>query len=297
MVRTGSSLEGLSEWQEGFRYADLTDPQACRAAVEGVDLVLHLGGLTRAPGLREFRCVNVEGVRCLLAACRAATPGPRRFVLVSSIAAAGPGSPGRPRRETDPCQPVTPYGQSKLEGEAVLRAEAEHVPWTIVRPPIVYGPRERDVLTIFRLCRRGVVPVVGFREKHYSVVYGPDLARHLLELALAPQAAGATYFVAEERAYGYRELVSAIGRAVGRVPPQPRVPHLVPRLLGLLGSCVQPFRRRPPLLTLAKLPEIVAPGWVCSTDAVRAVLPGVAPTDLESGARQTVAWYRDNGWL
>ena len=290
-------MSALVPWAAETRYADLRDHGALREAVRGVDAVIHLGGLTRARSLGAFREVNVDGVAGLVAACRAEVPGLRRFVLVSSIAAAGPGTPESPRREGDPCEPVTPYGLSKLEGERVLREAAADTPWTIVRPPIVYGPRERDMLAIFRLCRRGVVPVVGFHDKHYSLVYGPDLARHLVELMSVPEAAGGTYFVAEERHYSYRDLVATIGRGVGRVPPLPRVPHLVPRLVALMGSCAQRFTRRPPLLTLSKLPEVLAPGWVCSTESVRALLPAVGPTELEQGALETAAWYREHGWL
>lgn len=258
---------------------------------------MHLAGLTRAKSLQGFREVNVDGVTRIVRACHDAAPDLQRFVLVSSLAAAGPGVPDAPRRESDACEPVTPYGRSKLEGEEALRAAADSLPWTIVRPPIVYGPRERDVLTIFKLCRRGIVPVVGFKDKHYSVVYGPDLARAIVELAVEPRAAGETFFVAEERTYTYGELVGAIGRAMGRVPPRPRVPHLLPRLIALLGSCSSPFRKRPPLVSLSKLPEILAPGWVCATDAVRAVLDEVAPTDLETGALATAEWYREFGWV
>ena len=150
---------------------------------------------------------------------------------------------------------------------------------------------------MFRLCRRGVVPVVGFRDKHYSVVYGPDLAAAVVALSDHPAAIGRTFNVAEERTYTYGELVGIIGEAVGRVPPMPRVPHLIPRLIATLGTLSQPFRRRPPLVSLAKLPEILAPGWVCATDAVRDLLADAAPTPLAEGARLTVAAYRDRGWL
>ncbi len=297
VIRSGSDRQGLEAHADRVRVVDLADPASCREAVRGAEAVIHLAGLTRARSLAAFREVNVHGVSRLVRACHDAAPDLKRFVLVSSIAAAGPGVPGAPRRESDPCEPVTPYGRSKLEGEDALREAAGSMPWTIVRPPIVYGPRERDVLTIFKLCRRGIVPVVGRSDKHYSVIYGPDLARAIVDLAVEPRAAGGTFFVAEEKVYSYMEFVGAIGRAVGRIPPRPRVPHLVPRVIAMCGSLSQPFRRRPPLVSLSKLPEILAPGWVCATDAVREILDDVAPTDLESGARETAAWYRESGWL
>jgi len=297
LIRAGSDRRDLEAHADRIRVVDLADAASCREAVRGVDAVIHLAGLTRARSLQAFREVNVDGVIRLVRACHEAAPDLKRFVLVSSIAAAGPGVPDAPRRETDPCSPVTPYGRSKLEGEEALRAAAGAIPWTIVRPPVVYGPREKDVLTLFKLCRRGVVPVVGMRDKHYSVVYGPDLARAIVQLAIEPRAAGRVFFVAERRVYSYMDFIGAIGRAMGRVPPRPRVPHLVPRVIALCGSLSQPFRRRPPLVSLSKLPEILAPGWVCATDAVRELLGDVAPTDLERGARETAEWYREAGWV
>ncbi|MAE62812.1 MAG: epimerase [Phycisphaeraceae bacterium] len=297
LVRRGSDIRGLGVEPEGLRYADLRDPDALEAAVQGVDAVIHLGGLTRAKTLKAFREVNARGVERLIVACRRAAPDLRRFVLVSSIAAAGPGTPDRPRREIDPCEPVTPYGRSKLEGEQALREGAGDLPWTIVRPPIVYGPGERDVLTLFRMCLKGLVPVVGFRDQHYSIVYGPDLADALLDLGLHDDTTGQTYFVAEPRSYTYRELVGVIGEAVGRVPRRPRVPRLLVRLLAAGGTMAQGLRRRPPFLTLAKLPEVLADGWVCTSDTARALVPDVAGTSLAEGAGKTAAWYREQGWL
>lgn len=298
LIRQGSDVTGLEAHAQGFRHADLRDEEALRRAAENVDAVVHLAGLTRARSLDEFLEVNAGGVRRLVRAVRAgASASFRRFVLVSSLAAGGPGVPTNPRKETDPDEPVTPYGVSKLAGERVLREEAVDLPWTIVRPPIVYGPREKDLLQVFQLCRKGLVPVVGFRDKHYSMVYAPDLAEAIVDLIGHEDAVGRTFNVAEERTYTYRELVRVIGEAVGRVPPMPRVPHLIPRVIATLGTLSQPFRRRPPFVSLSKLPEILAPGWVCSTDAVRSLLPSVASTSLADGARATVEWYRGAGWI
>jgi nucleoside-diphosphate-sugar epimerase len=297
LLRLGSDSTGLEPFGEGIRRADLRDEKALEAAVEGIDGIVHLAGLTRARSQKEFRDVNAAGVGRIVRAARRGAPGLRRFLYVSSLAAAGPSTVDGPRLEDAPPAPVTAYGRSKLEGEQVLRDEALDLPWTIVRPPIVYGPWERDLLTIFRLCRRGVVPVLGFRPKSYSIVFAPDFARHVVALMDDDRAVGETYFLAEPRAYSYQEIVVAIGQAVGRVPPLLRVPHLVARLVATGGSAAQFFSRRPPMLTLGKLPEVLASGWVCGTEKARAVLGEVGPTTLAEGAILTAAWYRDRGWM
>lgn len=294
LVRQGSAVDDLAPWKENFRTADLRDPAALEAAVAGLDAVIHLAGLTRARSRAVFDRVNGAAVGALARACHRAG-GIQRLLLVSSLAAAGP-SGDRPRRESDRPAPVSDYGRSKLLGEEQLRQEARDLAWTIVRPPIVYGPRDRDLLPVFRMARRGLVPVVG-GARRFSVVYGPDLARCIVALALHPRAAGRVVFAAEPRAYEFREIVGAVARAIDRKARILAVPALAARLLAAGGSLVGRFRRRPPFLTLAKLPEVLAPGWACATDEIEALLDGFTWTPLEEGCRHTAAWYRERGWI
>jgi hypothetical protein len=131
---------------------DLDDPEALVRAAEGVDVIYHVAGLVMARDEAEFHAVNAEGTRRLL---EAAAPSGARFVLVSSLAAGGPTVPGRPLLGHEPPHPVTAYGRSKLAAEAVVRAGP--LPWTIVRPPAVYGPRDREM---FRSSARQVLSSV-----------------------------------------------------------------------------------------------------------------------------------------
>src|SRR5690606_21933009 len=97
--------------------------------------------------------------------------------------------------------------------------------------------------------------------------------------------------------YRYDEIVRAIGEAVGRVPWMPRLPNLAARMTAAGGSLAKLWMRRPPLVSLDKLPEILAEGWVAGTGKAQALLEGVCPTPLAAGARETAAWYRERGWI
>ncbi len=297
LLRRGSSHEGIEAFLPEARFADLRDEGALREAVRGVDVVVHLAGLTRARSEAEFLDVNAEGVRRLVRACREAAGGLSRFVLVSSLAAAGPGTPEAPRRENDPPSPVSAYGRSKLAGEAALVETAGPLPWTIVRPPIVFGPHDRDVFMLFEMAAKGIVPLSGRRDRHYSVVYGPDLAQAIVALSRTPEAAGGRFHVVDPAPLSYAAFIGAIGAALGRRPRILRLPEFLARVLATLGTMAQPFRRRPPFVTLAKLPEILAPGWVAAGDAFAAALPDFRPTPLPAALSATAAWYRDAGWL
>src|SRR2546429_4203374 len=139
----------------------------------------------------------------------------RRFGLVSSLGAAGPTRPGAPVDETRPPSPVTPYGQSKLAAEVLVRAMA--FPWTIVRPPTVYGERDREVLKLFKLARLGLGPEVGDGSQELAVIYAGDLAAALVS-ATALAAANRVYYDAQPTVTTSRGLVRAIARPAGREP-------------------------------------------------------------------------------
>jgi nucleoside-diphosphate-sugar epimerase len=273
-------------------HGDLDDTGALRDGCAGADVIYHVAGRISARGLDEFMRVNRDGTAHVLEA--ASQRPPRRFVLVSSLAAAGPTLPGAPVDETRPPSPVTPYGQSKLAAEVLVRAMA--FPWTIVRPPAVYGERDREMLKLFKLTRRGLGPVFGDGSQELSVIYAGDLASALVA-TVAPAAANRVYYAAHPALTTSRGLVRAIGRAVGREPRILPLPApLVRGLLWTIGS-VAHLAGRATLLSSDKAAEFLAPAWTCRPDALMRDTGWRPDTDLETGLRRTAQWYRNEGWL
>ena len=274
----------------------LDDAGSLQAAVAGVDVVYHLAGLTAAGSEREFLAVNAEGTARLLEAAAAARPAPARFVHVSSLAAVGPTEPGQLVTEASPCRPVTAYGRSKLAGEAVVRRSA--LAWTIVRPPAVYGPRDRELLRMFRIVRFGFAPVFGRGAQELSLVYAEDLAAGIAQAAAAPPAAGATYHLAHPGIVRSRELVREIGRAVrGRAPfivPVP--PAIAARVVRAIGRAAAAAGRRT-VVSEDQMAEFLAPAWGTSVAKAERELGWRPPHDLRRGLAATAAWYRAEGLL
>ena len=276
----------------------LEDGASLEAAARGADVVYHLAGLTAAPSEREFLAVNRDGTARLLAALAAAAPGARRLIHVSSIAAVGPAARGSLLDEGSTCRPVTAYGRSKLAGEGVVRAAA--VAWTIVRPAVVYGPGDRELLRMFRIARYGVAPVFGLRggAQELSVIHAADLAAALLAAARVPAAAGQTYHIAHPAIVRVRELARAIGRAV-----RGSAPVLVPVPATLAAPIVRVIARRAAAagrLTVVsedKLAEFMAPAWGTSVGKAERELGWRATRELAGGIAETAAWYREHGWL
>jgi nucleoside-diphosphate-sugar epimerase len=293
LVRSPARARALGWTDVRVVAGDLDDAHALRAACDGATAIFHLAGRISARNATEFMRANRDGTANLLEA--AAIQPPERFVLVSSLAAGGPTLPGQPIDETRAPAPVTPYGQSKLAAEVLVRAMPW--PWTIVRPPMVYGERDREVLKLFRLARTGVVPVFGDGSQELSVVYVGDLVQALLSAAAAPAAARRVYYAAHPSVTTSRELARAVGRAVGREPRVVGLPAPLARgLLWAIGSLAH-LAGRATVLSADKAAEFLAPAWTCRPDALMRDTAWRPHVELAPGLARTAAWYRTEGWL
>ena len=293
LVRNAAKAQALGWTDVRLVRGDLDDVAALRDGCAGAEVIYHVAGRISARDLDEFMRANRDGTANVLEA--AAQGPPPRFVLVSSLAAAGPTVPGHPIDETRPPSPVTPYGQSKLAAELLVREMAGS--WTIVRPPTVYGEWDREVLKVFKLARAGLAPVFGDGSQELSVIYAGDLAAALVAAATVPATARRVYYAAHPDVTTSRELVRAIGRAVGRQPRIVPLPKPLARaLLWTIGSIAH-LAGRATLLSGDKAAEFLAPAWTCRPDALARDAGWRAATDLETGLRRTAAWYRKAGWL
>lgn len=293
LARPGSSLDRLQGLPVEVARGDLADGSGLAAAVAGAGWVFHLAAALKGFRSEDLMRANRDGTRRLAEACRAA--GPERFLLVSSLAAGGPsGADGRARDEADPPAPVSWYGASKLAAEREVLAAG--LPSVILRPPVVFGPGDRDVLGYFRMAARGLLPVPGDGRRRYSLVYAPDLADGLLRAALVPCPAGTVLHLTGPdlpwSEFG-RRIAAALGRR-GRLLP---LPEAALRICGRAADLGARLRRRPGIFSSQKVAEMLAPGWVASPERARALLGWTAPTDLDAALAETIAWYRNHGWL
>ncbi len=175
LVRRTSQSAHLPTDKVRLIQGDLGDPDCLRRAVEGVDVVYHLAGLTKVLRAQQFMQVNAQGTAQVVAAC-AQRSNPPVLVNVSSLAAAGPSPADRLRTERDPVAPVSNYGRSKLAGEQFARAAAGRLPITIVRPPIVIGVGDgnlKEFMEMVHKLRLFVVPTL--RDYRFSLIDVQDL--------------------------------------------------------------------------------------------------------------------------
>ncbi len=271
----------------------IADVSAVDDLVAGADVVFHVAGAIAARSEAEFLAVNREGTRVVAEACRRADVA--RLVYVSSLAVTGPAERGRPVDDATAARPVTPYGRSKRAGEEVVRQSG--VAFTIVRPPIVYGPRDRQILRLFRMAHRGIVPLLGDGSQELSIVHAADLADALVAAATSPATVNRTYHAAQAAFVTQRRLLEEIGRTVGRTPRFVRMPPLAVRLALSISGALARATGRTTLLDPAKAPELLAPAWTCLSDALQRDAGWRASIPLERGLRETADWYKAAGWL
>lgn len=271
----------------------IDDQAALDALVAGADVVFHVAGAIAARSEAEFMAANRDGTAAVARACARARVG--RLVYVSSLAVTGPSERGRPADATAPPRPLTPYGRSKLAGERAVRESGTS--FTIVRPPVVYGPRDRQTLRLFRMARRGFAPVLAGGAQELSLVHASDLADALVAMATAPAAASGTYHAAHPEIVSQRALLEEIGRAVGRRPRLVPIPGgVVAAVLAVSGALAR-VTGRPTLLDPSKAPELLASAWTCSTEALARDAGWRAQVPLARGLREAAEWYAAAGWL
>lgn len=254
---------------------DLANTAALAELARGVDAVIHVAGVVNAPDAAGFEAGNVAGTEATLDAAAACEV--RRFVHVSSLAAREPG--------------LSAYGASKLRAEE--RVQGSGLDWTMVRPPMIYGPRDKELLDLFRAAKWGLVPVPA--EGRASIIHVEDLARLLLALASA-QSVGTIYEADDGLPGGWRhrDMARAIGAAVGRRPFVLGVSRTMLEFAAKADGLLRGSRAK---LTPDRAAYFAHPDWTCRRSA--SVPPDLWQPRIETrlGFARTAQWYRAAGWL
>jgi len=298
IARSTSNLQ----WLEGKPVTrvdgSLFDLHSLQTAVENVDVVIHVAGLTSARNEAEFLKGNRDATRNLMDAVKTYRPSLIRFVHISSMAVNGPAvDEEHPVTEQMSNRPITAYGRTKALAEDVVK-ETTDIPWTIIRPPAVYGERDSAIFTFFQTVDKGLATFIGFDEKKLSLVHVRDLARGIVDAAFAPQAVGQVYLISSDEYYTWPQIASLTGAIMGkRRLVRLRLPHaLVLSIAGAVGMAGR-MTGKPQVLDYEKGLDIIQKYWICSTAKARKELGYRQEISLQDGLRDTVRWYREHGWL
>ena len=259
-------------WVEGA----LDRPDALAELAAGADAIVHLAGLINAPDRAGFEAVNVAGTAAAIDAARAA--GVRRFVHVSSLAAREPG--------------LSDYGWSKAKAERLVAASG--LDWTIVRPPAVYGPGDRETFELFKMARRGFVALPP--RGRFSVIHVDDLCRLMLAIAAEPETIGETYEPDDgvENGWDHRHFARTLGRIFGRRAATLAMPKMVMKGASRVDRLVRRSRAK---LTPDRVRYYCHPDWVVTAEARPPRALWTPAIRTATGLKATADWYQAQGWL
>lgn len=273
---------------------DLDSSAEIAGRLAGCRAIVHTAGLVKARTLADYRAVNVGGTEHFLVTASAACPE-AVFVYVSSQAAAGPARAGRPVAESDAPRPVSWYGISKMEGEQAVERLWKG-PWIVVRPGVLYGPRDRGLLTYFRMVARGVVPVPAACAR-IQLGTIDETARGIARAAGRPDLGRRVGFLCDPRPIAVRDLARRIADVAGRRVRFIEVPDAAVRLAGALETLREKITGQSRPFNADKARELLAGDWLCDPTPLRRDLGLAEPVPLEDGLRAAWGWYREKGWL
>lgn len=293
LVRKSSNLQWLQNLPVSFCYADLRTGTGLTQALKGIDWVFHLAGVTKARVRQGYLDGNVLATKQLLQACRDID----KFVYVSSQAAAGPSLHGQALTEQDEPHPISIYGESKWLAEQEVLQQAHRLSVTIVRPPSVYGPRDRDVFVYFQNVKKGFLLVLGQGTQRVSLVHVADLVDGMILAAENSKANGQIYYLSGDGEYDWLTIGRYIAQAMAKKTITIHVPHWALRTVSQLNIAFSTLARKPALLNKDKVSEMVQPSWLCSNQKAKRELGFQPRLTAEQGLAQTAQWYRENHWL
>ncbi len=261
----------------------LDDRQSLERLVQGADAVVHIAGLIKARTRREFFRSNATGTKRLTEVVAEEAPA-ARLVYVSSLAAREP--------------QLSDYAASKRAGEAALAEAAGDVSWSIVRPPAVYGPGDRETLPFFRWVKRGIGPILGSADARFSLLHADDLAA-AIGVLLEESHSGLVFEPDDGQAGGHswENLVTVAAEQLGATVRHFYVPTRLIQAVGALNFALRVIPGYVPMLTPGKARELCHDNWVCNAKSTIGQTSWRPCLSIRSGFAATIDWYRARAWL
>ncbi|MEE8206605.1 MAG: NAD-dependent epimerase/dehydratase family protein, partial [Nitrospinaceae bacterium] len=237
--------------------------------------------------VEEFHEVNTNTLAHLLdlLAYRDGSAGDCHVVFVSSLTARHPH--------------ISPYARSKFNAEEILKARGNKSSWTIVRPPAVYGPGDMEILKLFRVMKRGYVPVVGGVDKSFSLIHGRDLAAAILSILDHETAIHKTLEPDDKKKSGYtvHDVAEVATAELGRQVRPLVLPEALLHTLAFANEALAFATGKAPFFSRHKVREVAHPNWVSDPKTHKAISNWRPEIGIKEGVKETIHWYRDRKLL
>ncbi len=260
------------------------------------DFFIHNAGLTKAKKADDFKKVNVNLTSYFIEAVKHSFPSLKKFVFMSSLAAHGPGDEMTMAeiRETDNDIPNTLYGKSKLEAEELVKNSG--LPYTILRPTGVYGPRDKDYFLMLKTLLSGIDPQIGLKQQIISFIYVTDLAEALFT-SLSHSSTNQTFIISDGKNYTNKEYSTLAKNQLGVKAVTLHIPKVIVLLVVRIIELLNLFSKKAPTLNYDKFLTMKAKNWKCSNEKIKEITGWTPKVELNQGLKKTITWYKENDWL
>lgn len=304
LLRKSSDTKNL----EGLKYTrcegSLNDINSLNKAVQGMDYIFHLAGVTSAASSNDYFEHNAYGTARLAQATSKYCKNIKNFIYVSSLAAGGPAYSLVPRTELDKDDPVSLYGISKLKGEQELLKYEKIFPLGIIRPPMVYGPKDKGLFFMIKTVSKNWIPILPGtskeKKKYYSSIHSEDLSTGLIQAATSQQKkpiSNRIFYLSEDKINSYEEIMTLIAKKLGKKPFRIKISKFTLQttafFLGIIGGLTK--KNFP--LNQDKIHEILPNYWICANQKAKDTFGFNPQFKLDLDLITTIEWYQKNKWL
>ncbi len=261
------------------------------------DIIIHNAGCTKAPRDEDYRNINFVNTKNFVDVLLETDNNPEKFIFTSSLAAYGPGK----ENTTEPVllsqtpNPINLYGKSKLEAEQYLRS-IPSLNCIIMRPTGVYGPREKDYLTVFKMINNKFEGYIGSKNQHLTFIFVADLVR-IYYLAIEADIKNSSYFLSESKWYYTHDFYRLIKKSLKKSTFSITVPLFLVAFIANINDIIGKITGKNPTLNNDKLGILKATNWICETTPLKTDFNFEPEYDLERGVDETILWYKEQGWL
>ncbi|MEA4935202.1 MAG: NAD(P)-dependent oxidoreductase [Paludibacter sp.] len=280
-------LKEIKGGLEIFQQTDLRLPE--------VDVVIHLAAIITSKHSSDYMQINHEAVVHLLDAINTQSWKPKRLILASSLAAVGPNRDGNVLSESDTPQPIDPYGVAKLKAEQLLSGQP--FPTTVFRPPVVIGPGDPAMLTVFKMVKSHFAALPMGKPQLLSFVYVEDLVNAIYVMSQNHSTARKLYFVTSEEVVTNRKIVDTIASEMKKKIFILFVPKFVVRLIMYVSTAVSVVFRVPNFYDYRQYKQMTTPSFICTSRLLSEETNWRAKTSFNEAIRSCIEGYKKLGWL
>lgn len=304
-IRASSSKRYLTDSKIRFLELNFAQPNELREQLSEYkkkyhkfDYIVHCAGVTKCVDKKEFDQVNYLQTKCFVDLLCELKMIPKQFIYISTLSVFGPihEKDYSPISENDTPEPNTAYGLSKLKAELYIQS-LSGFPYVIYRPTGVYGPREADYFLMAKSIRQHTDFSVGYKRQDLTFVYVKDIVQAIF-LGIDKGVSRRAYFLSDGEVYNSRAFSDLIQKELGDpFVIHLRCPLIVLKIVSLLAEFIATRSGKSSTLNSDKYKIMKQRNWQCDITPVVKELGYLPKYNLEKGVKETIAWYKKEGWL